>query len=107
MINGTILAKGAKWADITSMIVTLFVLFIFLQYFRAQVNLDSPLIPEWTTAYVMKPWMIKGSILSFGLLTGLSLRLAGLVRAQLFINIGLIVTSLVFNHVYSFIMSLG
>lgn len=105
MSTGTDLVKIAKWADITSMIVTLFILFLFLMYFQTQANLDSPLLPEWTTGYVMKPYIIKGALLSFGLLTGFSFRLAGLVRVQLFINLGLIVTSLVFNHVYSFILS--
>lgn len=105
MISGTNTEKMAKWADITSLIVTLFILLTFLTYFQTRANMDSPLIPEWTTEYVMKPWMVKGVLLSFGLMTGLFLRLARLVRGQLLVNIALIILALVYSYAYSFIMA--
>ncbi len=94
-----------KWADITALAVSLLLLFTFLSYFQTKAVMTSPLIPGWAVEYSMKPEMVKGSLLSFGLLTGLSLRLAGFHRGQLITNVLLILLALVFNYAYAFILS--
>ena len=81
------------------------VLFTFLSYFQAKAVMTSPLIPGWAIEYSMKPEMVKGSLLAFGLVTGLSLRLAGFPKGQFITNVLFVLLALVFNYAYSFILS--
>jgi hypothetical protein len=94
-----------KVADITTIVNMVFVLALFLTYYQTKANLDSPLIPEWTVGVVMEPYMLKGCILTSGLITGMLFRRFGQVRAQIWLNGLVIVFSLIFSYAYSFVMT--
>ncbi|MBL7982620.1 MAG: hypothetical protein JNL52_12510 [Flavobacteriales bacterium] len=94
-----------KVADITTIVIMVFVLALFLTYFQTKANIDSPLIPEWTVGVVMGPYMLKGCILTTGLIVGMIFRRFGQIRTQIWLNALLIVFSFTFFYAYSFIMS--
>lgn len=94
-----------KVADITTVVNLVFVLALFLTYFQTKAVIESPLIPEWTVGVVMGPYMLKGCILTIGLIVGMLFRRFGQVRIQIWVNALLIVFSLTFNYAYSFIMA--
>lgn len=94
-----------KVADVTTIVNMVFVLALFLTYFQTKAVIESPLIPEWTVGVVMGPYMLKGCILTIGLIVGMLFRTFGQVRAQIWLNGLLIVFSLIFSHAYSFVMS--
>lgn len=94
-----------KVADVTTIVNMVFVLALFLTYFQTKAVIESPLIPEWTVGVVMGPYMLKGCILTIGLIVGMLFRTFGQVRAQIWLNGLLIVFSLIFSYAYSFVMS--
>ena len=56
--------------------ICMMILFLISDYYRMRMNFQNPLIPESLVSYASKPYMIKGIILTLGLILIVSLKIA-------------------------------
>lgn len=93
-------AKNEKFAFITLLILTSFILIKFLGCMQAGLAVDSPLIPFYSIFYILQDTFISGVLISLGILISFLFFYFKRFTTSFLLNCFLIVLNIGFPYLY-------